>query len=199
MLNNFKIDNETKSGQCKKGILNYFVANGNSTIQELAKEVNLSVPTVTKALGELLNMGYINEYGKQETGEGRHPTLYGLNPDSGYFGVAVSALCVYASCYAEQHVENLILVHVRLVDKLLNEFAQLLDRLHCVVDAAWFVVLDINEVASEIDHSKIDKAFLNLYSDKICKHRKRYKSIRLWRIYGRQCQRHGQPAVFYLT
>ena len=85
MLNNFKIDNETKSGQCKKGILNYFVANGNSTIQELAKEVNLSVPTVTKALGELLNVGYINEYGKQETGEGRHPTLYGLNPNSGYF------------------------------------------------------------------------------------------------------------------
>lgn len=85
MLNNFKIDNETKSGQCKKGILNYFVANGNSTIQELAKEVNLSVPTVTKALGELLNVGYINEYGKQETGEGRHPTLYGLNPNSGHF------------------------------------------------------------------------------------------------------------------
>ena len=85
MLNNFKIDSESKSGQCKKGILNYFVANGNSTIQELAKEVNLSVPTVTKALGELLNVGYINEYGKQETGEGRHPTLYGLNPDSGYF------------------------------------------------------------------------------------------------------------------
>lgn len=85
MPNNFKIDSESKSGLCKKGILNYFVANGNSTIQELAKEANLSVPTVTKAVGELLDMGYINEYGKQETGEGRHPTLYGLNPESGYF------------------------------------------------------------------------------------------------------------------
>lgn len=38
MLNNFKIDNETKSGQCKKGILNYFVANGNSTIQSWPKK-----------------------------------------------------------------------------------------------------------------------------------------------------------------
>lgn len=85
MLNSFIIDSDSKGGMCKRGILNYFVANGNSTIQELAKEVALSVPTVTKAVGELLNMGYINEYGKQETGEGRHPTLYGLNPDSGYF------------------------------------------------------------------------------------------------------------------
>lgn len=31
------------------------------------------------------NMGYVNEYGKQETGEGRRPILYGLNPDSGFF------------------------------------------------------------------------------------------------------------------
>ena len=81
--------------------------------------------------------------------------------------MAVSALCVYASCNAEEHVKNFVFVHVRLVDKLLDEFAQLLDRLHCVVDAAWFVVLDINEVAPEVDHSKVDKAFLNLYTDKI--------------------------------
>lgn len=95
MPNNFKIDSESKAGLCKKGILNYFVANGNSTIQELAKEVNLSVPTVTKAVGELLDVGYINEYGKQETGEGRHPTLYGLNPESGYFvGVEIKEACV---------------------------------------------------------------------------------------------------------
>ena len=29
--------------------------------------------------------GYINEYGKLETSGGRHPILYGLNPESGYF------------------------------------------------------------------------------------------------------------------
>lgn len=85
MLNIFNIDGESKSTLLKKNILNYFVVNGNATIQELAKIVGLSVPTVTKAVGELLNMGYVNEYGKQETGEGRHPVLYGLNPDSGYF------------------------------------------------------------------------------------------------------------------
>ena len=34
--------------------------------------------------------GYINDYGKLETSGGRHPSLYGLNADSGYFvGVEV--------------------------------------------------------------------------------------------------------------
>ena len=85
MLNSFMIDSESKSGMFKKDILKYFVVNGNSTIQELAKELNLSVPTISKAVTELLEMGYVNEYGKQETGEGRRPVLYGLNPESGYF------------------------------------------------------------------------------------------------------------------
>lgn len=85
MFNFLNIDSESKSGMFKRQILNYFVANGNATIQELAKIVNLSVPTVTKVVGELLDVGFVNEYGKQETGEGRHPVLYGLNPESGYF------------------------------------------------------------------------------------------------------------------
>lgn len=85
MPNIFNIDGESKSNILKKEILNYFVNNGNATIQELAKIAGLSVPTVTKAVGELLAMGFVNEYGKQETGEGRRPVLYGLNPESGYF------------------------------------------------------------------------------------------------------------------
>ena len=32
MLNNFKIDSESKSGQCKKGILNYFVEIGRAHV-----------------------------------------------------------------------------------------------------------------------------------------------------------------------
>ena len=61
MLNFLNIHAESKSSFIKKTILNYFVANGNATIQELAKVVSLSVPTVTKMVGELLNAGYVNE------------------------------------------------------------------------------------------------------------------------------------------
>jgi predicted NBD/HSP70 family sugar kinase/putative flippase GtrA len=34
---------------------------------------------------EMCGNGYLNVYGKLETNGGRHPNLYGLNPESGYF------------------------------------------------------------------------------------------------------------------
>ena len=90
MFNSFNLGGDGKNAAFKKDILKYFVTNGNSTIQELAKDTSLSVPTVSKAVGELQELGYVEEYGKQETGEGRRPNLYGLNPVSGYFvGVEV--------------------------------------------------------------------------------------------------------------
>jgi len=47
--------------------------------------MDLSVPTITKLISEMCEDGYINDYGKLETSGGRHPSLYGLNPESGYF------------------------------------------------------------------------------------------------------------------
>jgi predicted NBD/HSP70 family sugar kinase len=45
---------------------------------------------LTKFIDEMCEEGYINDYGKLETSGGRHPSLYGLNADSGYFvGVEV--------------------------------------------------------------------------------------------------------------
>jgi predicted NBD/HSP70 family sugar kinase len=69
----------------KNLIIKYFIANGNATNNDLAKEFSLSVPTVSKIIAEMTAEGTVNEFGKLETGEGRHPNLYGLNPDSGYF------------------------------------------------------------------------------------------------------------------
>lgn len=90
--NSLKLESERKGGQMKKEILRYFIDNGNATIQELSRETGLSVPTITKALGELIDLEYVNEHGKQDRGEGRRPILYGLNPLSGYFvGVELHA------------------------------------------------------------------------------------------------------------
>lgn len=75
MLNNFNLGGDGKNTAFKRDILKYFVANGNSTILELAKDSSLSVPTVSKAVSELLELGYVKEYGKQEAGEGRRPNL----------------------------------------------------------------------------------------------------------------------------
>ena len=66
MPNTFNLCGEGKNATFKKDIIKYFVTNGNSTIQELAKDISLSIPTVTKAVSELLELGYIEEYGKQQ-------------------------------------------------------------------------------------------------------------------------------------
>lgn len=80
-----EIESGGKSSLVKKRIVNYYIYNGNSTIAELAKALNISIPTTTKIIDEMSQAGFINTYGKLETTEGRHPLLYGLNPESGYF------------------------------------------------------------------------------------------------------------------
>ena len=69
----------------EKKIITYFIHNGNSTITDLAQELNLSIPTTTKFVNEMCETKILNEFGKLETSEGRRPNLYGLNPTSGYF------------------------------------------------------------------------------------------------------------------
>lgn len=80
-----EIEKGSKNALLKKKIITHYIYNGSSTITELSKELNLSIPTVTKFIGEMSEEGFINEYGKLETSGGRHPILYGLNPESGYF------------------------------------------------------------------------------------------------------------------
>lgn len=75
----------SKNALLKKKIITHYMHNGSSTIPDLARELDLSVPTVTKFINEMCDDGYINDYGKLETVSGRHPSLYGLNPESGYF------------------------------------------------------------------------------------------------------------------
>lgn len=80
-----EIEKGSKSALIKKRIITHYIHNVSSTITELSKELDLSTPTVTKFIDEMCRDGYINAYGKLETNGGRHPNLYGLNPESGYF------------------------------------------------------------------------------------------------------------------
>ena len=80
-----KYDKNAKNVQIKKNIINYFINEGNNTITELSKELDLSIPTITKFINELQEQELIIEYGKVQTSGGRYPILYGLKPDSIYF------------------------------------------------------------------------------------------------------------------
>lgn len=74
-----------KSALVKKKIINHYIHNGGSTLTELSKDIDLSIPTVTKFISEMCEEGHITDYGKLETSEGRYPNLYGLNPEACYF------------------------------------------------------------------------------------------------------------------
>lgn len=89
-----EIEKGSKSALLKKRIITHLYI-GSTTIPDLAKELDLSVPTVTKFINEMCDDGYVNDYGKLETSEGRRPNLYGLNPESGYFiGVDIKGFSV---------------------------------------------------------------------------------------------------------
>lgn len=90
-----ELKGNTKGTLTQKRIIVYLMHNHFSTIPDLAKEIDLSVPTVTKFVMELVEAGYIVNYGKQETSEGRPPNVYGLNPGAAYtVGVDIKAFCL---------------------------------------------------------------------------------------------------------
>jgi len=80
-----EIELGSKNALLKINIIKYYINNGENTLADLGKEMDLSVPTVTKLVGELIEEGYVVDFGKQETNGGRRPNIYGVNPDSGYF------------------------------------------------------------------------------------------------------------------
>lgn len=91
MKNMFLNNSDGKNTAIKQKILGFCVNDGDYSIAELSKETNTSIPTITKLVGELIEDGYLKELGKIGTSGGRRPSIYGLNPDAGYFvGVDVS-------------------------------------------------------------------------------------------------------------
>ena len=79
------IQKGTKAALMKQRIITLLIYKGETTITDLSKNMGLSVPTVTKIIEELCAEGYVEDCGKLETAGGRHPSLYGLNAESGYF------------------------------------------------------------------------------------------------------------------
>ena len=80
-----EIEKGSKNALVKKSIIKYYINNVTSTIPELSKELNLSIPTVTRIVNEMCEEGFINYHGKIDSKGGRRPSVYGLAPASGYF------------------------------------------------------------------------------------------------------------------
>jgi predicted NBD/HSP70 family sugar kinase len=67
----------------KKEILRMAVL-GDKSISEMSKNLDVSIPTVTKTVVELVKDEFMKDLGKQGTSGGRRPSIYGLNGEAGY-------------------------------------------------------------------------------------------------------------------
>jgi len=69
----------------KKAILSLYDKGMAYSLADLAKELGTSIPRISRIVNEMLEDGYLADFGKQESGGGRRPNIYGLNPSAGYF------------------------------------------------------------------------------------------------------------------
>ena len=74
-----------KSLLSKRSIITYMAVHGACTLAELADELHMSIPTVTKLVAELQEDEIVVDYGKIETQGGRRPNQYGLAQSAIYF------------------------------------------------------------------------------------------------------------------
>lgn len=76
----------------KYNILNYMLNHGDTSKVELAKRLNLSMPTVLSNVNELIETGLVTEKGELESTGGRKAVLIGLKNDYRYaLGVNITA------------------------------------------------------------------------------------------------------------
>lgn len=74
----------------KRSIVKSLLTHGDSTIADLSNNIQSSIPTVTKAVNELLVDHIVEDIGKISNSGGRRPSLYGIEASCGYvLGVAV--------------------------------------------------------------------------------------------------------------
>ena len=91
MPKSFLSEPESKSSALKRQILSLYLLNESYSIADISDEIGISIPTSTKLVQELIAEGFLQDMGKQGTTGGRRPSIYGLNPEAGYFvGVDVA-------------------------------------------------------------------------------------------------------------
>ena len=91
MNTDFLSERSDKLSPAMRGALSQCIENGSSSIADFSRVLNISVPTATKIVSDLIDAGFLLEEGKLGTAGGRKPSIYGLNPAAGYFlGVDVA-------------------------------------------------------------------------------------------------------------
>ena len=82
MKRSFFSNIDGKNSVLKKRIIALCINEDGYSIADLSKELNTSIPTITKIVGELMDEGFLVDMGKLGTNGGRRPSIYGLNPSA---------------------------------------------------------------------------------------------------------------------
>ncbi len=85
MKNENPRNTDQKNSLLKQSIISLMINRDSYSIADLSRELNISIPTITKLVMELIEEGVIQDSGKLDTNGGRRPNLYGLNPQAGHF------------------------------------------------------------------------------------------------------------------
>ena len=124
-------ENSGKIAATKKSLIQYLICSGPSTLADIAKNLDLSIPTIAKFTSELIDENYILDLGKTDTMTGRKPNLYGLNPKVGYFiGIDVQHKKV---CLGLTDFAGTMSGKMTTVPYVLEDTPQALDRLYAII------------------------------------------------------------------
>ena len=85
MATSFLNDQTGKNSGIKREIIRLCILHNSFSIADFSKAIGVSVPTTTKLLGEMIADGFLKDEGKAGTSGGRRPSVFGLNPEAGYF------------------------------------------------------------------------------------------------------------------
>lgn len=120
-----------KNINLKKTVIAYLASNGSSTISDLCKELNLSIPKVTKLFNDLMVDGMVQDNGKTDTDGGRKPNLYGLIAHSVLF-IGVDVKINHINIGLLDLNKNIIKISEKLLYKLDNNKESLENLCHLI-------------------------------------------------------------------
>lgn len=137
----------------KQSIVKYLLSVGDATIAELSTDLHSSIPTITKAVNELLADSLVVDLGKAANSGGRRPSLYSVSSSSAYFiGVEVNRATISIGA---QNLKNELVAIKMGIPFVIEDTEESLQEL------CKFINNFIEEI--KIDRTKIAGTCINLF------------------------------------
>jgi predicted NBD/HSP70 family sugar kinase len=108
-----------KNRALKRAIIQLLDGRDTSTVMELSRELNISVPKAASLVSEMVQDGLLCDYGKIDSTGGRKASVYGLVPDACFF-IGVDVRKFYVNIGLLDFKKNLQSVRERVPFRLEN-------------------------------------------------------------------------------